>query len=149
MAARSKRSKRGFFRNHSLGLGVGAILATWLVLYRRNDPSTHIGAFYGNAIADWFGTFTFVMVTKYCYEIGSEESRTPRRRGSSPLPSWFIQHSLTIVLGITGVGWGLLYWRMDAGGKWGQVVGNILSEWTQLLGLVVMTKYMREAGSKE
>jgi len=29
------------------------------------------------------------------------------------------------------------------------VIGNIVSAWTQLLGLVVITKYSREKGSKE
>jgi hypothetical protein len=148
MRRRTKSTARRFFKNHSLGVGVGAILALWLVMYHRSDPTTHIGAFYGNAVADWFGTFTFVLATKYCYEIGSHESRKPRRRGGAPM-SWLIQHSLTILLGITGVGWTVLYWRMNANDKWGQVVGNVVSEWTQLLGLVVMTKYMREIGSKE
>ena len=31
----------------------------------------------------------------------------------------------------------------------GQVVGNIVSEWTQILGIVLITKYTREIGSKE
>ncbi len=31
----------------------------------------------------------------------------------------------------------------------GQVVGNIVSAWIQMLGLVLMTKYARERGSKE
>jgi hypothetical protein len=38
---------------------------------------------------------------------------------------------------------------MDSEGKWGQVVGNILSEWTQLLGLVLLTKRLIEKRSKE
>ena len=43
----------------------------------------------------------------------------------------------------------LLYLRMDSEGKWGQVVGNIVSEWTQLLGLVLLTKRLIEEKSKE
>jgi hypothetical protein len=31
----------------------------------------------------------------------------------------------------------------------GTVVGNIISEWTQILGLVWMTKILMEVGSKE
>lgn len=31
----------------------------------------------------------------------------------------------------------------------GQVVGNIVSEWTQILGLVLLTKRLLETGSKE
>jgi hypothetical protein len=38
---------------------------------------------------------------------------------------------------------------MDAQGKWGQVVGNIVSEWTQILGLVLLTKRLMETGSKD
>jgi hypothetical protein len=38
---------------------------------------------------------------------------------------------------------------MDTNSRWGQVVGNIVSEWTQILGLVWMTKILMEVGSKE
>jgi hypothetical protein len=54
-----------------------------------------------------------------------------------------------VALVITGAMWAVAYSRMDANGKAGQVVGSIVSEWTQLLGLVVMTKYVGEIGSKE
>jgi len=37
---------------------------------------------------------------------------------------------------------------MNPSGRWGQVVGNIVSEWTQILGLVLMTKSLIEVGSK-
>jgi hypothetical protein len=33
--------------------------------------------------------------------------------------------------------------------KWGQVVGNIVSEWGQMAGLVFLTKKLVERGSKE
>jgi len=55
---------------------------------------------------------------------------------------------LTIVLAITGIGWVIVFWEMDPEGKWGQVVGNIVSEWTQILGLVLMTKKLIEVGAK-
>ena len=57
--------------------------------------------------------------------------------------------SLTLVLALTGFGWVVLYARSDVDSKSGQVVGNIVSAWTQVLGLVVITKYARESGSKE
>ena len=38
---------------------------------------------------------------------------------------------------------------MNPDAKWGQVVGNLVSEWTQILGLVWMTKILMEVGSKE
>ena len=39
--------------------------------------------------------------------------------------------------------------RLDPGSRWGQVVGNVLSEWLQVLGLVLMTKKLFERGSEE
>ena len=39
--------------------------------------------------------------------------------------------------------------RLYAGSGWGQVVGNLVSEWTQILGLVWMTKILMEVGSRE
>ena len=38
---------------------------------------------------------------------------------------------------------------MNSESKWGQVVGNIVSEWTQVLGLVLLTKRLIERHSKE
>jgi hypothetical protein len=38
---------------------------------------------------------------------------------------------------------------MNPNSRWGQVVGNIVSEWTQILGLVLLTKRLLETGSKE
>jgi len=58
-------------------------------------------------------------------------------------------HSLTIVLATTGFGWAVAFAHSDVNSKAGAVVGNILSDWTQVLGLVVITKYARERGSKE
>jgi hypothetical protein len=138
----------GLLRQHSLTLAVGAILTLWFVLYVRSDPSTHSGAFYGNAIADWLGSLMIVVMTKYFYEFGSAESRQPHPRTRTRLLRFVMDHSLTIVLIVTGAGWLRLYWASDPQGKTGQVVGNIVSEWTQLFGLVFMTKYLREIGSK-
>jgi hypothetical protein len=63
--------------------------------------------------------------------------------------SFAVRHSLSIVLATTGVLWAIVYARSDVNGKAGQVIGNIVSEWTQILGLVLITKYARETGSKE
>lgn len=149
MTARRARTTESFGRRHGLGLGVAAILAGWLFLYLRSDPRTHWGAFFGNAIADWLGTLVIVIATKYFYEIGSAESRPPHPKSRPPLARFLIDHSLTIVLLATGALWIAAFARMDADGKAGQVVGNIVSEWTQVLGLVMMTKYLRETRSKE
>ena len=59
------------------------------------------------------------------------------------------EHSLTIFLVITGIAWAVAFAGMKPNSKWGQVVGNIVSEWTQILGLVLMTKRLMEVGSKE
>jgi hypothetical protein len=146
---RTHRRKDRFLKHHALSLGATGILLLWSVLYAYADPKTHRGSFFGNAIADWTGVVVAVISTKYFYEIGSAESRQPRRRFSNRLLESARDHSLTIFLGMTGVGWLLLYLRMDSEAKWGQVIGNIVSEWTQLLGLVLMTKKLMEEKSKE
>lgn len=50
---------------------------------------------------------------------------------------------------MTGIGWAILFIKMDTESKWGQVVGNIVSEWVQMTGLVFLTKRLIEIGSKE
>jgi hypothetical protein len=147
----SRRHRRGlteFIHEHALSLIVGGIVLTLLMLYRRADHSTHLGAFYGNAIADWLGTFVFVFATKYLFEIGSGESRRPPQIHQRVV-RFLVCHSLTIGLVITGAAWIALFARSDVDSKWGSVVGNIVSEWGQVLGLVLITKYATEYKSKE
>jgi hypothetical protein len=50
---------------------------------------------------------------------------------------------------VTGIAWVVAFRAMRPSSRWGQVVGNIVSEWTQILGLVLMTKRLLEVGSKE
>jgi hypothetical protein len=121
----------------------------WIILYRHSNPSTHIGSFFGNAIADWTGVFVTIVMTKFLYEKGSAESKQPKGILPSAVMEFLHEHSLTIFLVITGTGWIVVFAAMDPNGKWGQVVGNIVSEWTQILGLVLMTKRLMEVGSKE
>jgi hypothetical protein len=120
-----------------------------IALYRLSDPATHVGSFFGNAIADWTGVFVTVVMTKFLYEKGSAESKQPKGILPSKVLEILREHSLTIFLVITGIGWIVAFRAMDPGSKWGQVVGNIVSEWTQILGLVLMTKRLMETGSKE
>lgn len=141
--------RRAFLHRHSLSFCTAAILLLWTVLYVFADPSTHIGSFYGNAIADWSGVLVTVLATKYLYEKGSAESRNPKSEPTTRIGAALEDHSLTIFLAITGLGWILLFKSMDANSKWGQVVGNIVSEWTQIFGLVLLTKKLLERGSKE
>jgi hypothetical protein len=138
-----------FIRRHSLSVASVSILLLWIVLYSVSDPSTHLGSFFGNAIADWSGVVVTVLATKYMYEKGSAESRRPKDAGLSPLRKLWRDHSLTIFLVITGLGWAILYAYMNSEAKWGQVVGNIVSEWTQIFGLVLLTKKLIEPHSKE
>src|SRR3989475_12797145 len=128
---RRRRPGSGPLRHPSLGLTVAGILIIWLVLYVRGDPSTHLGAFYGNALADWLGTFVLVIATKFLYEIGSPESRTPHPTSRSAFLCFCVEHSLTIGLVVTGVMWAVFYARIDANGKTGQVGGDNVSERTQ------------------
>jgi hypothetical protein len=146
----ARRGRRDFLRHHSLSIASVAIVVLWIVLYRGADPRTHIGSFYGNAIADWTGVVFTVIATKYFYEVGSSESRKPKAgRFHYRVLRFLNNHSLTIFLVATGIGWTWLFAGSDSESRWGQVVGNIVSEWTQLLGLVLMTKRLIEDKSKE
>lgn len=118
-------------------------------MYSRSDPSTHLGSFFGNAIADWTGVVVTVVATKYLYEKGSRESKQPKEPLPSKVEEFLREHSLTIFLLATGIIWIIVFSRMSPNDKWGQVVGNIVSEWTQILGLVLITKKLLEVGSKE
>jgi hypothetical protein len=144
------RPRKSFVREHSLSIAAIVILCSWIVLYSVSDPSTHLGSFFGNAIADWSGVVVTILATKYMYEKGSAESRNPNREGwLSPVRNQLRNHSLTIFLLLTGIAWVLLYIHVNSEAKWGQVVGNIVSEWTQIFGLVLLTKRWIEKGSKE
>jgi hypothetical protein len=143
------RKHRTFFERHGLTVVTSLILALWIVFYTVSDEKRHIGSFFGNAIADWTGVLVMVLATKHLYERGSEESKRPPDKLQNPLLKALRQHSLTIFLVITGIGWVLLFAHSDSESKWGQVVGNIVSEWTQILGTVLLTKRLIEIGSKE
>jgi hypothetical protein len=125
------------------------VVILWVALYRMSDPSTHLGSFFGNAIADWTGVLMTVVMTKHLYEKGSGESKQPKGRVPSPVVEILREHSLTLFLLATGIVWVFVFRAMNPESRWGQVVGNIVSEWTQVLGLVLMTKRLFEVGSKE
>lgn len=139
---------RSWLHEHSLSVAIGSVFLGWLALYWRADPSTHLGAFYGNAAADWLGSLVLVVGTKFWFETGSPESRVPsilRGRG----PQVLHEHSLTVVLVLSWMVWIWWYGRIDPNTKTGQFVGNVVSEWSQILSLVWFTKYLVERGSKE
>jgi hypothetical protein len=143
------RRTEPLWKRHSLSLVAAGILALWLVLYLPSDPRSHLGSFFGNAIADWTGVVITILATKWFFEKGSRESRQPRRIHSSPTLELLHEHSLTLFLLATGLGWVILFWRVDPEAKWGTVVSNIVSEWSQQIGLVLLTKKLIEPGSKE
>jgi hypothetical protein len=143
------RKPQPLLRKHSLSLAALGVVILLIVLYCWSNPSTHIGSFFGNAIADWTGVFVTIVMTKFLYEKGSAESKQPKGKVPSAVLEFLREHSLTLFLVITGIGWVVAFRAMDPGSKWGQVVGNIVSEWTQILGLVLMTKRLMEIGSKE
>ena len=124
-------------------------VALWIFLYRRSDPNSHGGAFYGNAIADWLGTWIIIIVTKYLHERGSTESRPFRDRARTPFTRFLAEHSLSLFLLICCMTTAVIFFRMDPQEKWGTVAGNLLSQFVQLFGLVLLTKKLFEKGSKE
>ncbi len=147
--ARTRSPKKRWLHQHSLSLVSVLLLAVWIIAYCLSDPATHLGAFFGNAIADWSGSVVIILGTKFLYEVGSAESRPLRNRKTSRWLELLYEHSLLIFLAVTGIGWLVLYLRLNPGDKWGQVVGNIVSEWLQMGGLVYLTKSLIERGSKE
>jgi cobalamin synthase len=144
-----KTKNQTFLERHGLTIVASCILVAWIVLYSVSDEKRHIGAFFGNAIADWTGVMVMVLATKHLYERGSKESKEPRRKSPNRFLEALREHSLTIFLLVTGAVWVLLYAHSDSESKWGQVAGNIVSEWTQIIGLVLLTKKLVEVGSKE
>jgi len=143
------KTRKSFFRRHSLSIISSIVLIAWIILYASSSPKTHWGAFFVNAIADWTGLVVTVLATKFMYEVGSAESRKPPHRYFRPLREFLEEHSLSIFLVVTGAAWVTLFARSDPDSKWGQVLGNIVSEWTQIFGLLIMTKRLVETHSKE
>jgi hypothetical protein len=139
---------RQFVRAHGLSIVTAGILLLWLVLYCVSDPKTHLGQFFGNAVADWSGSVVIILGTKFLLERGSKESRKVSRKHGG-FAGFCHAHSLLIFLGLTGIIWAVLFWRSDTDSKWGQVYGNVFSEWIQMAGLVFLTKSLIERGSTE
>ena len=144
-----RKSRGSFLRRHSLSIVSVLLLATWICGYYFLDPKTHLGSFFGNAIADCSGSVVIILGTKFLYEVGSAESRQTSKREPTPFLDLLHRHSLLIFLVVTGIAWAILFIKMDSESKWGQVVGNIVSEWVQMSGLVFLTKRLVEIGSKE
>ena len=149
MAGRTQRQRNRWLGRHSLSIVAIALLLVWIIGYRMLDPKTHLGSFFGNAIADWSDSVVIILGTKFLIEVGSAESRPARGHKKNRWLDLLWRHSLLIVIAVTGIGWLLLYLHMSSESKWGQVVGNIVSEWLPMGGLVFLTKSLVERGSKE
>jgi hypothetical protein len=145
---KQNRSPKQFLHKHSLSLAALGVVVLLIALYCRSNPTTHMGSFFGNAIADWTGVFVTILMTKHLYEKGSTESKQPRGKVRLAATEFLREHSLTLFLLVTGIAWVVAFRAMNPSSRWGQVVGNIVSEWTQILGLVLMTKRLIEVGSK-
>ncbi len=146
--SRRKLPQQSWVRRHSLTLVAAALLLLWVAGYLFLDPKSRLAAFCGNAIADWSGSLVIILGTKFFYEVGSKESRRFHPRPGRPVRNFLLEHSLLIFIFTTGAIWAVLFWRMNPESKWGQVVGNLLSEWGQMAGLVFLTKKLVEIGSK-
>lgn len=145
---KAEREKH-WLHEHSLSIVSVLLLLAWIVAYSCTSSESRLNAFFGNAIADWSGSVVIILGTKFLYEVGSAESRSVGKRKGNRLWELLRCHSLLIFLGVTGIGWLILYLRLNPQDKWGQVVGNIVSEWLQMAGLVYLTKSLIERGSKE
>ena len=72
------------------------------------------------------------------------------RHFKNKLRQFLISHSLTLFVVVTGIGSTImLYDALNPTDKWGQVVGNIVSEWSQVLGTILFTKVLLERGSQQ
>jgi len=74
-----------------------------------------------------------VVATKYFFEVGSGASKASASHLRVRIGRFLVKHSLTLVLLVTGGACVAVYARSDADSKAGQVIGNIVSDWTQVL----------------
>src|SRR5271168_243517 len=140
---------RAFLHRHALSAVAGAILVLWVVLYFPANPDTHWGSFFGNAIADWSGVVASIICTRILYERGAPGCRHRKAKDANPVIRWVKNHTLTVFFGVTLILWIILFAEMSATSKWGQVVGNVVSEWTQILGMIWLTKMFYEEQVKK
>jgi hypothetical protein len=143
----AKKPQESFLRRHSLSIVSSVVLLAWIVLYVPANPDTHWGSFFGNAIADWSGVVATVICTRILYERGDPDCAPRKVHEHNPLLRWMKTHNLTMFFGATLLVWIYVFAHMSATSKWGQVVGNVVSEWTQILGLIWLTKRFIEGSS--
>ena len=148
--AKTKSRKRHWLHEHSLSIVSILLLLAWIIGYSLAALRHRASALSLETRSRIGAVPSFIILgTKFLYEIGSAESRPIKNRKSNRWLELLYEHSLLIFLAVTGIGWLVLYLRMNPEDKWGQVVGNIVSEWLQMAGLVFLTKRLIERGSKE
>ena len=131
----SKRRK-SFLHRHSLSLVTAFVLCTWITLYIRFNPSTH-----------WAPSSATQSPTGLAFSSQSSPrsicSRSVRWRAGCP-PPWLrpVAHWRILVEHLSGDHrcWVDMAVRQIDPNSWGQVAGNIVSEWTQIFGMVWLTK---------
>ena len=84
--ARTHSRKQSFVHQHSLSIASAGILILWICLYSVSSPGTHLGSFFGNAIADWSGVVVMVFVTNVLVRkgLGRKSTSTAKPPGSRP-----------------------------------------------------------------
>ena len=113
-----------------------------------SDPHSHAGSFFGNAIATGPASSS-----RSWQQSGS--SKRARRKAVSLAGCTATEPSSSFTSTPSHS-----FWSPDSAGsicspgsirkaKWGTVVSNIVSEWSQQIGLVLLTKKLIEPGSKE
>src|SRR5450755_1019887 len=109
---------RPFLQKHSLSLAALGVVAGLIGLYCRSNSTTHLGSFFGNAIADWTGVLVTVVMTKHLDERGSTESQQPKGKARSAATEFLSEHSLTLFLLVTGIAWVVAFKAMNPGSRW-------------------------------
>ena len=80
---KQNRTLEQFVHTHSLSLAALGVVVMLIALYCRSNPTTHLGSFFGNAIADWTGVLVTVVMTNHLCEKGSTESQQPKGNARS------------------------------------------------------------------
>ena len=68
----------------------------------------------------------FFAATKYFFETGSDESRKPAAHFHLRVARMLLNHSLTIVLRLTGIAWIVVYAHSEVNSTAGQVIGSTM-----------------------
>src|SRR2546423_9923091 len=98
MEQSSQPAATTFWRNHSLSVVSLGLLTLFIIAYAGSDPGTHLGAFFGNAVADWSGSVILILGTKFLLEAGSCENRPARKSLKNSFLKFFNHHSPLLVL---------------------------------------------------